>query len=95
MGTLSLLPLPLCSPLRPRLASSQTHLCNPVSWPLVSLTYPTPRRLRSKNVVFGSNSIDPKESEFLDENGVVDDMDGYMNYLSLEYDSVWDTKPSW
>ncbi|KAI5315959.1 PREDICTED: MULTISPECIES [Prunus dulcis] len=95
MGTLSLLPLSLCSPLRPRLASSQTHLCNPVSWPLVSLTYPTPRRLRSKNVVFGSNSIDPKESEFLDENGVVDDMDGYMNYLSLEYDSVWDTKPSW
>lgn len=95
MGTLSLLPLSLCTPLRPRPASSQTHLCNPVSWPLVSLTYPTRRRLRSKNVVFGSNSIDPKESEFLDENGVVDDMDGYMNYLSLEYDSVWDTKPSW
>uniref|UniRef100_J3LRX0 DUF6737 domain-containing protein n=2 Tax=Oryza brachyantha TaxID=4533 RepID=J3LRX0_ORYBR len=22
-------------------------------------------------------------------------MDGYLNYLSLEYDSVWDTKPSW
>ncbi|KAF5767205.1 hypothetical protein HanRHA438_Chr14g0631621 [Helianthus annuus] len=21
-------------------------------------------------------------------------MDGYLNYLSLEYDSVWDTKPS-
>nr|CAD1832594.1 unnamed protein product [Ananas comosus var. bracteatus] len=34
-------------------------------------------------------------SEFLDEDGVVDDMDGYLNYLSLEYDSVWDTKPAW
>uniref|UniRef100_A0A453H5I4 Uncharacterized protein n=1 Tax=Aegilops tauschii subsp. strangulata TaxID=200361 RepID=A0A453H5I4_AEGTS len=22
-------------------------------------------------------------------------MDGYLNYLSLEYDSVWDTKPAW
>ncbi|KAK3018361.1 hypothetical protein RJ639_004773 [Escallonia herrerae] len=43
-------------------------------------------------VVRGSNSIDPK---FLDEDGVVDDMDGYLNQLSLEYDSVWDTKPSW
>ncbi|KAJ1294007.1 hypothetical protein BS78_01G113300 [Paspalum vaginatum] len=32
---------------------------------------------------------------FFDEDGVVNDMDGYMNYLSLEYDSVWDTKPAW
>ncbi|KAL6502864.1 hypothetical protein OROHE_024032 [Orobanche hederae] len=22
-------------------------------------------------------------------------MNGYLDYLSLEYDSVWDTKPSW
>ncbi|GLJ40954.1 hypothetical protein SUGI_0847560 [Cryptomeria japonica] len=22
-------------------------------------------------------------------------MDGYLNALSLEYDSVWDTKPAW
>ncbi|KAL2485879.1 hypothetical protein Adt_30635 [Abeliophyllum distichum] len=36
-----------------------------------------------------------KESAFFDENGAVEDMDGYLNYLSLEYDSVWDTKPSW
>ncbi|CAA7404131.1 unnamed protein product [Spirodela intermedia] len=35
------------------------------------------------------------ESQFLDEEGVVNDMDGYLNYLSLEYDSIWDTKPSW
>lgn len=36
-----------------------------------------------------------QESAFFDENGAVEDMDGYLNYLSLEYDSVWDTKPSW
>ncbi|KAJ3672957.1 hypothetical protein LUZ60_006331 [Juncus effusus] len=35
------------------------------------------------------------ESGFLDEDGVVKDMDGYLNYLSLEYESVWDTKPAW
>ena len=34
-------------------------------------------------------------AEFFREDGVVDDMDGYLNYLSLEYDSVWDTKPAW
>ncbi|CAL0310348.1 unnamed protein product [Lupinus luteus] len=27
--------------------------------------------------------------------GFVDDMEGYLHNLSLEYDSVWDTKPSW
>lgn len=47
-----------------------------------------------------SNSRDGFEpvqdsAAFFDENGAVDDMDGYLNYLSLEYDSVWDTKPSW
>ena len=31
----------------------------------------------------------------MDDEGQVEDMDGYLNYLSLEYDSVWDTKPSW
>ncbi|XP_027115578.2 uncharacterized protein [Coffea arabica] len=42
-----------------------------------------------------NRSQDPRESSFFDEDGVVRDMDGYLNYLSLEYDSVWDTKPSW
>ncbi|KAL9250344.1 hypothetical protein AKJ16_DCAP08600 [Drosera capensis] len=36
---------------------------------------------------------------FLDDDdeggGGVDEFDGYLNDLSLEYDSVWDTKPSW
>ncbi|MBA0560292.1 hypothetical protein Golob_017200 [Gossypium lobatum] len=54
-------------------------------------------KLRSKTVAFGGNPPDPKQKEylFLDENGVVEDMDGYLNNLSLEYESVWDTKPSW
>ncbi|KAL8029051.1 hypothetical protein ABFX02_14G203300 [Erythranthe guttata] len=43
-----------------------------------------------------NNGRDPvKDPSFFDENGAVEDMDGYLNYLSLEYDSVWDTKPSW
>ncbi|RYR51467.1 hypothetical protein Ahy_A06g026483 isoform A [Arachis hypogaea] len=52
---------------------------------------------RTKGVTaFGVNpSESKKEALFLEENGAVDDMDGYLNQLSLEYDSVWDTKPSW
>ncbi|GAB4841591.1 hypothetical protein Ancab_022305 [Ancistrocladus abbreviatus] len=42
-----------------------------------------------------TRAIESDESRFMDENGVIDDMDGYLNHLSLEYDSVWDTKPSW
>lgn len=51
-----------------------------------------------KTIVFGINPSDsrPDNPLFLDENNaVVDDMDGYLNNLSLEYESVWDTKPSW
>lgn len=46
-------------------------------------------------MVFGKQSSNEDESQFLDENGAVNDMDGYLNYHSFEYDSVWDTKPSW
>ncbi|XP_047940153.1 uncharacterized protein LOC125187577 [Salvia hispanica] len=55
---------------------------------------------RSKTTIirrseFG-DGVDPvQEPSFFDENGVVQDMDSYLNYLSLEYESVWDTKPSW
>ncbi|XP_047318414.1 uncharacterized protein LOC124921755 [Impatiens glandulifera] len=52
-------------------------------------------RSSSSAIVRGGRSTDPKETAFLDDNGVIEDMDGYLNYLSLEYDSVWDTKPSW
>ncbi|KAK6135037.1 hypothetical protein DH2020_031215 [Rehmannia glutinosa] len=42
------------------------------------------------------DGVEPgQEKAFFDENGAVEDMDSYLNYLSLEYDSVWDTKPSW
>jgi len=51
-----------------------------------------------KTILFGINPSDsrPDNPLFLDENNaLVDDMDGYLNNLSLEYESVWDTKPSW
>lgn len=41
-----------------------------------------------KGLRFSSNSSK-------DDNGTVDDMESYLNNLSLEYDSVWDTKPAW
>ncbi|XVE73117.1 hypothetical protein DITRI_Ditri11bG0091900 [Diplodiscus trichospermus] len=93
MGTLSsLLPLSLSAASKPpNQFAPKTHFLNPIFFPASS------SKLRSKTVVFGGNPTDPKQKEylFLDENGVVEDMDGYLNYLSLEYDSVWDTKPSW
>ncbi|KAJ8622233.1 hypothetical protein MRB53_030762 [Persea americana] len=49
----------------------------------------------SHESVLRSSKNDTSESRFLDDNGVVDDMDGYLNCLSLKYDSVWVTKPSW
>ncbi|KAG8370727.1 hypothetical protein BUALT_Bualt13G0013400 [Buddleja alternifolia] len=56
-------------------------------------------KTRNQSSIRRSNfrdGVDPvKNSAFFDENGAVEDMDGYLNYLSLEYDSVWDTKPSW
>ncbi|THF96435.1 hypothetical protein TEA_010098 [Camellia sinensis var. sinensis] len=95
-SSLLLLPSLSCPLLRPQLFHSQkTHLSIPISCPNLSSIPLRPTLLRSRTSVLGSNSNDPKESAFLDENGVIDDMDGYMNYLSLEYDSVWDTKPSW
>lgn len=95
MGALSL-SLPLVS------LHSNSILASPVR---PYLSSPCPRRLtllsRWKYPVTVRASKEAKrpggggESLFLDENGVVDDMDGYLNYLSLEYDSVWDTKPAW
>ncbi|XWS31564.1 hypothetical protein CRYUN_Cryun23aG0087100 [Craigia yunnanensis] len=93
MGTLSsLLPLSLsAAPKSPHHFAPKTHFYNPIFFPTSS------SKLRYKTVAFGGNPTDPKQNKylFLDENGVVEDMDGYLNNLSLEYDSVWDTKPSW
>lgn len=65
----------------------------------ITLNKPCGSRSRSRNISSGSSSSNnPKleeENSFFDEDGVVQDMDGYLNHLSLEYDSVWDTKPSW
>ncbi|KAJ0112097.1 hypothetical protein Patl1_03366 [Pistacia atlantica] len=91
MGSLSILPLSFSCALRPR----KPHLSNSISWPRASSHSLKMAKIGTKIVVFGANSSDPKESMFMDEKGVIDDMDGYLNYLSLEYDSVWDTKPSW
>ncbi|KAM0823651.1 hypothetical protein ACQ4PT_070737 [Festuca glaucescens] len=53
------------------------------------------QRLAGVARVGGEKSGKDGGAEFFREDGVVDDMDGYLNYLSLEYDSVWDTKPAW
>ncbi|GFZ19700.1 hypothetical protein Acr_28g0004050 [Actinidia rufa] len=84
-----------CHPLRLQHSHLKTHLSNPILCPKPSSIPPKSTHIRSKTTVLGTNSNDPKESAFMDDNGVIEDMDGYMNYLSLEYDSVWDTKPSW
>ncbi|KAJ7538939.1 hypothetical protein O6H91_11G069400 [Diphasiastrum complanatum] len=34
-------------------------------------------------------------SDGLKDDGVIEDMEKYLNDLSLEYESVWDTKPAW
>lgn len=62
---------------------------------LPSTTFLSSPKFSKRSRIRGINSNDPKESAYFDENGVVKDMDNYLNYLSLEYDSVWDTKPSW
>ncbi|KAL4353217.1 hypothetical protein GQ457_06G029260 [Hibiscus cannabinus] len=93
MGTLSSLsPLPPSAlPKSVRNFAPKTHFYDPIFF-----ASPTPKR-RSKAVALAGNPTDPKQKElmFLDENGVVEDMDGYLNKLSLEYESIWDTKPSW
>ncbi|KAJ4845576.1 hypothetical protein Tsubulata_019469 [Turnera subulata] len=89
MSTLSLvLPLSLhCSP-GPSHPSSRTHLYKSTSWPKNFSSTANSFGFRGKTVVvYGGNSGGPSESQFLDESGIVDDMDGYLNYLSLEYDS--------
>ncbi|WMV47222.1 hypothetical protein MTR67_040607 [Solanum verrucosum] len=93
-----LLPL-LCPtpPVHSRVARSQLSDFEFVS-KLPSITFLSSHKFSKRtrtSTVRGINSNDPKESAFFDENGVVEDMDSYLNYLSLEYDSVWDTKPSW
>ena len=95
MEALSRFPLSLPCLLPPHQSPSQTHFSNPIFSPKISSTTRKPPISSRETVAFAANPNDPKESVFMDENGAVDDMDGYLNHLSLEYDSVWDTKPSW
>lgn len=93
----SSVPLPLLSPVHRRFARTQFSDFN-FSSKRPSITFISSHNFgkRSRTSTLGGiNSNDPKESAFFDENGVVEDMDSYLNHLSLEYDSVWDTKPSW
>ncbi|CAK9323469.1 unnamed protein product [Citrullus colocynthis] len=76
-------------------SSTQTHLPNFAASSRLLSFAPKSTNFRTKTVVFGNRSANENDSQFLDENGVVDDVDGYLNYHSFEYDSVWDTKPSW
>ncbi|PNX75659.1 hypothetical protein L195_g016534 [Trifolium pratense] len=100
MTTVPLLVLPI-SLLHHRQPSSSSS--SPLTLPPHSHTHNFPYPIFSnssnnkKTIVFGINPSDsrPDNPLFLDENNaVVDDMDGYLNNLSLEYESVWDTKPS-
>lgn len=95
MGALYLLPLSICSLFKPRQSLPKTHFSNPIFSPNLSSIKLSKTHFSHESVLLRSTQNDSSESRFLDENGVVDDMDGYLNYLSLEYDSVWDTKPSW
>ncbi|KAK8938097.1 hypothetical protein KSP40_PGU009684 [Platanthera guangdongensis] len=56
-----------------------------------------PSRFRRESAAPRSSINDEKhgDSAFFDEDGVIDDMECYLNNISLEYESVWDTKPSW
>ncbi|KAL5701884.1 hypothetical protein ACHQM5_027169 [Ranunculus cassubicifolius] len=96
MGALSLLPLSISS-----LLLNHTHYKSFLKPQQINL--PNSFKINSirtnsyrKSVPFISRSNPQGSSpEFIDEDGIIEDMDGYMNHLSLEYDSVWDTKPSW
>ncbi|GAB2282362.1 hypothetical protein Dimus_016907 [Dionaea muscipula] len=78
----------------------KTHLPLPILAPILNFSETNGQSLttRSKISSLRGKSRDPDEPIFKDDEGesVVDAMDdGYLNNLSLEYDSVWDTKPSW
>ncbi|KAF7052185.1 hypothetical protein CFC21_060318 [Triticum aestivum] len=85
-----------CSPRPPRPAGAFPLPPSASPWPRPQLAAGGGRR-RLAGVARGSGEKGGKNggAEFFREDGVVDDMDGYLNYLSLEYDSVWDTKPAW
>ncbi|XP_068653601.1 uncharacterized protein [Aristolochia californica] len=95
MGAVTRLPLSIASLTRAPPPLGESHFTNPIFSPKPRLSKLLHTCSSSQFFLLRSVPNDSNEPLFLDENGVVDDMDGYLNYLSLEYDSVWDTKPSW
>lgn len=91
----------LYSTASPVTLSPESHLSAGIFLPEINLRLRTSTlrdktlRVHSSNSSKGKPNNDEFKSRFLNEDGVVEDMDGYLNYLSLEYDSVWDTKPAW
>ncbi|XP_058748740.1 uncharacterized protein LOC131621715 [Vicia villosa] len=96
MATIPLLVLPISllhrQPSSPPTLTTHSHIHN----------FPNPiftnSSINKPSPLHGINPSDSRRDNplFLDENNaVVDDMDGYLNNLSLEYESVWDTKPAW
>ncbi|KAJ0243243.1 Spindle pole body-associated protein [Hirschfeldia incana] len=91
MGSLSISTVPL-SPFRIQTQTRFTMISTRTNIHSLNLKQ---TRSCTKVLGLGGNRREQNDSRFVDENGGVDDMEGYLDHLSLEYDSVWDTKPSW
>ncbi|KAL8138977.1 hypothetical protein V2J09_004978 [Rumex salicifolius] len=89
---ISLLPLCSVSTLLSLPSSSKYCIPNPSVSPNFSsiqlVHFPVVSRRKTCSATGKGNNADESASSFLDENGVVEDMDGYLNHLSLEYESV-------
>lgn len=86
-------PLSITCSLQPHNQICKTHLLN--STKRCSFTYKH-WNLSSNNNISGVKGLRCSSNSSKDDNGsTVDEMESYLNNLSLEYDSVWDTKPAW
>ncbi|GFP81991.1 hypothetical protein PHJA_000342400 [Phtheirospermum japonicum] len=88
--------------LSPPPSSSSSHTIKPLISPIFGTKpsvsdqfHKTRNQTTLRRSKFNDGVNPEQDSSFFDENGAVEDMDSYLNHLSLEYDSVWDTKPSW
>ncbi|KAL1825950.1 uncharacterized protein LOC108215001 [Daucus carota subsp. sativus] len=91
MITQLLSPLSITTSLQPHHQICKTHLLIPTN--RCSFTYK--HCSLSKFSINGGKDLRWSSNSSKDDNGTVDDMESYLNNLSLEYDSVWDTKPAW
>ncbi|KAK1373033.1 Spindle pole body-associated protein [Heracleum sosnowskyi] len=86
---LSPLPITITCSLQPHDQICKTHLLN--STKRISFTFKNWNLINNNNM----SGVKGLRCSSKDDNGTVDDMESYLNNLSLEYDSVWDTKPAW